>query len=274
MNRYAVMGNPISHSKSPNIHRLFAAQTAQTLSYDRIQVDLEAFAEEVSAFFALGGRGLNLTVPFKEEAFRYADELTARAQQAGAVNTLMLRSDGSVLGDNTDGAGLVADLLALGWPVAAGRVLLLGAGGAARGVVQPLLEQHPARLVIANRTLDKARTIAEAFAGRVECSDYAALAGQSFDLVINATSASLGGELPPLPAHLVTADTRVYDMMYGTEPTVFLRWARQQGAVFLADGLGMLVAQAAEAFYLWHGLRPQTAPVIEALRAELKASAL
>jgi shikimate dehydrogenase len=270
MDRYAVMGNPISHSKSPSIHRLFATQTGQALTYDRIQPDPAAFAEEISAFFAQGGKGLNLTVPFKEEAFRYADELTPRAQKAGAVNTLMLRENGSVLGDNTDGAGLVADLHNLGWQLTGSRVLLLGAGGAARGVVQPLLEENPARLVIANRTPDKARAIAEIFTGRVEFSDYSSLAGQAFDLIINATSASLGGELPPLPNNLVTLQTHVYDMMYGSEPTVFLRWAQEQGAGHLADGLGMLVEQAAEAFHLWRSVRPQTAPVINALRAEMK----
>jgi shikimate dehydrogenase len=270
MDRYAVVGNPIGHSKSPVIHRLFAGQAGQVLSYDKMLVELGAFAEEASAFFALGGRGLNVTLPFKEDAFRYADELTGRAQVAGAVNTLMVRQDGTVLGDNTDGSGLVADLLAQGWPLAGSRILLLGAGGAARGVVQPLLEQDPARLVIANRTPEKAQVIAGAFAGRIEASDYVSLTGSSFDLIINATSASLAGELPPLPVGLVTPETRVYDMMYGAKPTAFLSWAQEQGAAHLADGLGMLVGQAAEAFYLWRGVRPQTAPVIEALRAELR----
>jgi shikimate dehydrogenase len=272
MDRYAVVGNPIGHSKSPVIHRLFAEQTGQSLSYDKMLVEQGAFNEEVSAFFALGGRGLNVTLPFKEEAFGYADELTPRAQLAGAVNTLMLRGDGTVLGDNTDGAGLVADLLSQGWTLTGSRILLLGAGGAARGVVQPLLEQNPARVVIANRTPERAQAIAEAFGDRVEAGDYAALAGQSFDLVINATSASLAGQLPPLPEGLVTSATCVYDMMYGAEPTAFLSWAREQGAEHLADGLGMLVGQAAEAFQLWRGVRPQTAPVIEALRAELGGS--
>ena len=271
MERYAVVGNPIGHSKSPDIHRLFATQTGQVLSYDKMLVEPGTFAEEVSAFFALGGSGLNVTLPFKEEAFGYADELTERARIAGAVNTLMSRPDGTVLGDNTDGAGLVADLLAQGWELAGSRILLLGAGGAARGAIQPLLLQNPVRLVIANRTLDKAQSIAAAFAGRIEASDYAALTGQSFDLVINATSASLGGELPPLPAGLVTPETGIYDMMYSAEPTAFLRWAKDQGAVRFADGLGMLVEQAAEAFYLWRGVRPQTIPVIEALRAQLKS---
>jgi shikimate dehydrogenase len=271
MDRYAVVGNPIGHSKSPDIHRLFATQTEQVLTYDKMLVEQGAFAEEVSAFFALGGSGLNVTLPFKEDAFRYADELTGRARIAGAVNTLMLRPDGTVLGDNTDGAGLVADLLTQGWHLAGSRILLLGAGGAARGAVQPLLQQNPGRLVIANRTLDKARSVAAAFAGQIEACDYTSLADQPFDLIINATSASLGGELPPLPAGLVASETCIYDMMYGAEPTPFLHWAREQGAVRLADGLGMLVGQAAEAFYLWRGVRPQTIPVIETLRTQLKS---
>lgn len=271
MDRYAVVGNPIGHSRSPVIHRLFAEQTGQALIYDKMLVEQGAFAEDVSAFFALGGSGLNVTLPFKEEAFRFADELSARARIAGAVNTLMLRPDGTVFGDNTDGVGLVSDLLAQGWQLAGSRILLLGAGGAARGVVQPLLEQKPERLLIGNRTPEKARAIADAFSGGVEVSDYASLAGQSFDLIINATSASLAGELPPLPAGLVSFATCIYDMMYGAAPTPFLHWAQKQDAVQLADGLGMLVEQAAEAFYLWRGVRPQTTPVIQALRAELKS---
>lgn len=270
MDRYAVVGNPIGHSRSPVIHRLFAEQTGQALIYEKMLVEQGAFAEDVSAFFALGGSGLNVTLPFKEEAFRFADALSGRAEIAGAVNTLMLRPDGTVFGDNTDGAGLVSDLLAQGWQLAGSRVLLLGAGGAARGVIQPLLEQHPANLVIANRTPEKAHAIANAFSGRIEASDYASLAGRSFDLIVNATSASLAGELPPLPAGLVSSATCVYDMMYGAAPTPFLLWAREQGAVRLADGLGMLVEQAAEAFYLWRGVRPQTPQVIQALREQLK----
>lgn len=270
MDRYAVVGNPIGHSRSPIIHRLFAEQTGQVLIYDKMLVEQGAFAEDVSAFFALGGSGLNVTLPFKEEAFRFADELSGRAEIARAVNTLMLRPDGTVFGDNTDGAGLVSDLLAQGWQLAGSRVLLLGAGGAARGVVQPLLEQHPANLVVANRTPEKAHAIANAFSGRIDASDYASLAGRSFDLIVNATSASLAGALPPLPAGLVSSVTCVYDMMYGAAPTHFLLWAREQGAVRLADGLGMLVEQAAEAFYLWRGVRPQTPQVIQALREQLK----
>jgi shikimate dehydrogenase len=266
MDRYAVVGNPIAHSKSPDIHRWFAEQTGQALTYEKILVELTAFDEEVSSFFALGGKGLNVTVPFKEQAFRFADLLTDRARLAGAVNTLALQNDGTVLGDNTDGAGLAADLLAQDWPLAGQRILVLGAGGAVRGIVGPLLEQKPASLLIANRTLEKAVAIAEAFPlGAVSVSGYAELQG-SFDLIINGTSASLTNELPPLPSGLVGADTAAYDLMYGAEPTAFLRWAAEQGAVRRADGLGMLVEQAAEAFYLWRGVRPDSAPVVEKLR--------
>lgn len=273
MDRYAVVGNPIAHSKSPMIHQRFAQQTGQQLSYEKILVDLSAFDEEVCSFFALGGKGLNVTVPFKEDAFRYADELTPRGKQAGAINTLAIRSDGTVLGDNTDGAGLVADLLNLGWQIQGKRVLLLGAGGAVRGVVGPLLAQQPQEIVIANRTVEKAEAVAASFASDVlKSSGYAELAGQ-FDLVINGTSASLGGEVPPLPEGLLNGNTRVYDMMYGAEPTAFLKWAAAQGVTSLSDGLGMLVEQAAEAFELWRGVRPDTAPVIQSLRAEMAKSA-
>lgn len=270
MDRYAVVGNPIGHSKSPLIHQLFAAQTGQELIYDRMLVEPGAFAEEVSSFFALGGKGLNVTVPFKEEAFRYADTRTERAQLAGAVNTLMLQPDGSVQGDNTDGAGLVADLLARNWPLRGSRILLLGAGGAVRGVVAPLLALDPASILIANRTLSKAQAVADNFDRQVSACACEHLTGQTFDLIINGTSASLAGELPPVPEELISADTCVYDMMYGAEPTAFLRWAQALGAQRCADGLGMLVAQAAEAFYLWRGVMPVTAPVIEELRTQLK----
>lgn len=273
MDRYAVMGNPIAHSKSPTIHQLFAQQAGQMLSYEKILVDLAAFDEDVSGFFALGGKGLNITVPFKEQAFRYADELTQRARQAGAVNTLAIRNDGTVLGDNTDGTGLVADLLKQEWQIRGRRVLLLGAGGAARGAVGSLLEQQPDELVIANRTIEKADAIAAGFPSSVvKSSRYAELTGH-YDLVINGTSASLGGEVPPLPPGLFDSTTSIYDMMYGAEPTAFLHWAEQQGAGALSDGLGMLVEQAAEAFFLWRGVRPDTAPVIQTLRESMSASA-
>lgn len=268
---YAVIGNPIAHSRSPDIHALFAEQTGQAMVYDRILAEPGTFDEEVSAFFALGGKGLNVTVPFKEDAFHYVDELSARAKLAGAVNTLILQDDGCTAGDNTDGAGLLADLGRLGWDVAGKTVLLLGAGGASRGVLQPLLEAAPARLVVANRTVSKAQHLADVFAacGAVEACGFDDLAGQQFDLIINGTSASLAGEMPDLPAGILPVHACVYDMMYSREPTKFLVWAQEQGVSNCSDGLGMLVEQAAESFYRWRAVRPDTRPALEALRLAL-----
>lgn len=271
--RYAVFGNPVAHSRSPAIHAAFAAQTGQDLRYERQLVAPGGFAEAAAEFFAAGGSGLNVTVPFKEDAFRFADRRTARAERARAVNTLAREHDGGVLGDNTDGVGLVRDLTAnLGWVIAGRRVLVLGAGGAARGVLAPLLAERPALLYIANRTAEKAVDLARAFAdlGPTAGSGFAELAGAApFALVVNATSASLAGELPPLPESLLAPDANAYDMMYGAEPTSFVAWAQRHGAGAVADGLGMLVEQAAEAFFLWRGVRPDTAPVIAAVRRAL-----
>jgi shikimate dehydrogenase len=262
--RYAVFGHPIAHSKSPQIHAAFARQTGQDMTYEAILAPLDGFAASVAQFIAAGGRGANVTVPFKEQAFALANRLSPRAQRAGAVNTLMFDADG-VLGDNTDGAGLVADLARnLNCAIAGKRILLVGAGGAARGVIAPLLEQKPAALVIANRTVSRAQELARLFGHGVTACGFDA-ADTPFDLVINATAASLTGELPPLSPRVFTADTLAYDMMYGRD-TPFLSFARAQAAA-TADGLGMLVEQAAEAFYLWRGVRPVTAPVIAALRA-------
>jgi shikimate dehydrogenase len=261
--RYAVFGHPIAHSKSPLIHAAFARQTGQDMRYDAILAPLDGFAASVAAFIAGGGRGANVTVPFKEEAFRLANRLSPRAQGAGAVNTLIF--DNGILGDNTDGAGLVADLTRnLNRPLTGKRILLLGAGGAARGVIEPLLEQQPATLVIANRTVSRAQQLAELFGHGIRACGFDE-ATTPFDLVINATAASLAGELPPLSPQLFTANTLAYDMMYGRD-TPFLTFARAHGAA-TADGLGMLVEQAAEAFYAWRGVRPDTAPVIAGLRA-------
>jgi shikimate dehydrogenase len=260
--RYAVFGHPIAHSKSPQIHAAFARQTGQDMTYEAILVPLDGFADSMAQFIAAGGRGANVTVPFKEEAFRLASRLNPRARRAGAVNTLVFE-DG-VLGDNTDGAGLVADLTRnLHCTLAGRRILLLGAGGAARGVIEPLLDQSPAELVIANRTIDRAQELAELFDRGVRACGFDAL-DEPFDLVINATAASLAGELPPLSPRVFTPDTLAYDMMYGRD-TPFLAFARMHGAA-TADGLGMLVEQAAEAFWLWRGVRPDTASVIAALR--------
>lgn len=269
--QYAVFGNPINHSKSPAIHRQFAEQTGQDLHYAKQLVAEDAFVKTAQAFFAEGGKGLNVTVPFKVEAFHFAQQLTPRAQRAGAVNTLAMQADGRVLGDNTDGIGMVHDMHNLGWELQGKRILILGAGGAVRGIMQPVLAEHPAQVVIANRTVSKAEELAAHFhdLGDVQAYSFEQLAGESFDVVINGTSASLSGDLPPLPNGLLNPNACCYDLMYGAEPTVFLKWAGEQGAVKLADGLGMLIGQAAEAFYLWRQIRPEVVPVITALRRQL-----
>lgn len=265
--RYAVMGNPITHSKSPQIHRMFAEQTGQSLHYDALLVPEDGFAEAVADFlYRDQGKGLNVTVPFKQQAWELADQLSERAEPAGAVNTLMLR-DSVLYGDNTDGAGLVRDLVQNhGVPLENRRILMLGAGGAARGVMLPLLEQQPASLHIANRTVLRAQELVERFEefGALSASGFDALQGH-FDIIINATAASLGGEVPPLPEGIIDTNTLCYDMMYASEPTAFVRYCLQHNAAKAVDGLGMLVEQAAESFYLWRGVMPDTQPVIEAL---------
>ncbi|MCC6075835.1 shikimate dehydrogenase [Pseudomonas sp. GCM10022188] len=270
MDRYCVFGNPIGHSKSPLIHRLFAAQTGEQLSYEALLAPLEDFTAFAREFF-VEGRGANVTVPFKEEAYRLVDELTARAARAGAVNTLKKLEDGRLLGDNTDGAGLVRDLRNAGIELRGRRILLLGAGGAVRGVLEPFLAEQPAELVIANRTVAKAEELARLFAdlGPVMASGFDWL-DAPVDLIVNGTSASLAGELPPLaPTLIQPGHTQCYDMMYGKEPTAFNRWAAGQGAARTLDGLGMLVEQAAEAFFVWRGVRPDSAPVLAELRRQL-----
>ena len=266
---YAVMGNPIAHSKSPRIHALFAAQTDQNLEYRAILVEADGFAAAARAFRDAGGKGLNVTVPFKQDAWVFADLLSARAERAGAVNTLIFDATG-VRGDNTDGPGLVRDLTSNhGYPLADKKILLLGAGGAARGVLQPLLAERPAQLVIANRTAAKAVELSLRFSdlGRVSGCGFADLAGRRFDLIVNATAAGLHDAVPPLPDGVLATDGWCYDLMYGKEPTAFVRWGREHGATHSLDGLGMLVEQAAESFHLWRGVWPETKPVIEALRA-------
>jgi shikimate dehydrogenase len=268
MDRYAVMGNPIAHSKSPEIHRLFARQTGQLIDYQAILVDKDGFAEAVADFFHSGGRGLNITLPFKEEAWQLADRLSAAARRAGAVNTLA-KQDTALFGENTDGIGLVRDLTQnIGIPLAGQRILILGAGGAARGVLAPLLEQRPLNLVIANRTQERARALAGLFAdlGEVRGCGFEELKSLSFDLIINATSASLSGQLPQLPNGVIQSASCCYDMVYGAEPTAFVRHALAQGTTRAFDGLGMLVEQAAASFELWRGVMPETRSVIRALR--------
>jgi len=274
IDRYAVFGHPIKHSKSPRIHRLFAEQTGQALEYSAVEVPVEHFRTAVAMFFAEGGKGLNCTVPLKELAWRYADRNTERAELSKAVNTLALQPDGSLLGDNTDGIGLITDLLANHAIALSGiRILILGAGGAGRGIIAPLLEQAPQTLVIANRTVDKAVTLAAEFhdKGPITGCGYDALKNRQFDLILNATSASLSGQLPPLPGGLLAAGGNCYDLAYGNEPTAFVRWGLENHAAKSLDGLGMLVEQAAEAFFIWRGVRPQTRPVIELLNSERQA---
>lgn len=272
IDHYAVFGNPIAHSLSPTIHTAFAKQLKQTLVYQAHCVELGEFAAQARAFFDQGGQGLNVTVPFKHDAHAFADVLSGRAQRAGAVNTLAMQSDGTILGDNTDGVGLLQDIRHnLGWIIADKRILVVGAGGAVRGVLEPLLTNRPNRLVIANRTLPKAQQLADEFAdlGNIRAAAFEQLQGQSFALIINGTSASLTGELPPLPADIIDTAGGCYDMMYSANPTAFMRWASDHGAAMVADGLGMLVEQAAVSFALWRGIKPNTQPIITRIRDQL-----
>lgn len=268
IDRYAVIGNPIEHSKSPDIHAAFAEQTGEEILYGRILGDLEDFAGDIHDFLRDGGRGLNVTVPFKEKAFQLASDLSERAELAGAVNTLIVATGGELRGDNTDGAGLVRDLQQNhGFDFQAKRILLLGAGGASRGVIGPLLEQEPSSLTIANRTMSRAEALAQQFMalGPVAASGFDQLAGR-FDLIINATAAGLKEQVPNIGNGLLKETGWTYDMMYSDQPTAFVKWGLAQGAVKALDGLGMLVEQAAESFWLWRNVRPDTAPVIKMLR--------
>lgn len=268
---YAVFGNPISQSKSPYIHTLFAQQTDQPIAYTAEQAPIDRFEETVRAFFDHGGQGCNVTVPFKEQAFGMATKLTERAQLAGAVNTLKRLADGQILGDNTDGEGLVQDLLRHGVKLEGARVLLIGAGGAARGVIKPLLEQGPAKIVIANRTHSKAHALAEVFQpyGEVVAQSMDTVL-ETYDVIINSTSASLTGEVPDISSAIFSSSSVAYDMMYGKGNTSFCQWAIDSGAVSVYDGLGMLVGQAAESFFLWRGVRPEIEPVFDELRHHLE----
>ncbi len=267
---YGVVGHPVQHSRSPFIHALFARQTAQDLVYRPYDVPPDELALRLTEFFTRGGRGLNVTLPHKPAAAVFATRLTARAALAEAANTLSLESDGAVLGDNTDGAGLVLDLTENHHVELTGkRLLILGAGGATRGVVGPLLELAPAQLVVANRQAERATVLAERFAafGPMVGTGFDALDGEPFDVVINATSASLAGERPAVTAAIIGSQTFCYDMAYGREATPFLRWARAEGSSRAALGWGMLVEQAAESFLIWRGIRPDVRPVLAALRA-------
>ena len=273
--QYGVVGHPVAHSWSPFIHGMFARQTGETMIYRLHDVRPEDFRNHVLDFFSRGGRGLNITVPHKVTATDIANELTPRAERAGAVNTLMLKRDNRLLGDNTDGAGLVHDLRDnLSVELGSRRVLIVGAGGATRGVVAPLLVLRPAELVVANRTAERAQTFVADFAdlGAVRGCGFEEIGADSYDVVINATSASLSGEVPAIPASAVRAETVCYDMAYSRNETPFLKWAREHGCERTVQGWGMLVEQAAESFQLWYGVRPQTAPVLAALRERANAS--
>ncbi len=272
IDQYAVFGSPIKHSKSPRIHKLFAEKTGQAMQYSATLVPADQFPKAVEGFFAKsGGLGVNCTVPLKELAWAYADKLTERAKLSKAVNTLAIQKDGSILGDNTDGVGLVTDLMVNhGLTLKQKKILILGAGGASRGIIGPLLDQLPLSMTIVNRTVEKALTLAQQFSskGSMSSCGYEALTGQSFDLILNATSASLSDELPPLAAGLLAERGSCYDLAYANDPTTFVRWGYEQKAYKSLDGLGMLVEQAADAFYLWRGVRPETAEVIQILETE------
>jgi shikimate dehydrogenase len=269
--RYAVIGNPISHSQSPLIHTEFAQAQGEAIQYDKLFAELDGFRDVVDRFVAEGGLGLNVTLPFKGDAYRYATELSDRARAAEAVNTLVFR-DGSVFGDNTDGVGLVRDIKEnLDVAIAGQRILILGAGGAVRGVLAPLLEEKPAAVTIVNRTLIRAQALAHQFAAWGECRavSYADLGADSFDIVINATPTSLNDEMPPLPHGVFGPRSLAYDMVYSKGLTPFLRRAQAENAGMLADGLGMLVEQAAESYAIWRGVHPATHKVTHMLREVL-----
>ncbi len=284
IDRYAVMGNPVAHSRSPDIQLAFAAQTGQHMSYERLLIPLDHFVDHVQKFREQGGHGLNITVPFKMQAHALAHDpdlhiqLTERAALAGAANTLRFDNQANeevISADNTDGVGLVRDIQRLGFSLQAQRILLLGAGGAARGVIGPILAERPLSLTIANRNIDRAQVLVQIFSDVAQnvaltASTFADLSGQHFDIIINATSASLSGTSLALPDTIFVDTSLAYDMMYGATPTEFLRNASRLGTKRIADGLGMLVEQAAESFYFWRGLRPDTLPVHAQMRSALQ----
>ncbi len=265
IDRYAVFGQPINHSKSPQIHTFFAQQTRQNLIYQAKEVGADIFTVSANEFFSKGGKGLNCTVPLKELAFQFADKLTPRAKFAKAVNTLVLQSDGSILGDNTDGCGLVRDLMINHQiTLKEKRILILGAGGASRGIIDPIMQHSPEKIVIANRTVEKSIALAIEFQdlGMIKGCGFKDLVQQQFDLILNATSASLSNQLPPLVDNLLAENGCCYDLAYANEPTAFVRWGLENKALKSLDGLGMLIEQAAEAFYSWRGIRPNTENII------------
>ncbi len=271
IDRYAVIGNPIAHSKSPSIHAEFARLSGEILSYTAELVEIGEVKSFIEKFSKENGKGLNVTVPFKQDAFQLATQLSERAQRAGAVNTLKITGD-VIFGDTTDGVGLLNDLVKNHKQQLKNKnILVLGAGGAVRGVLEPLLLESPTSLVISNRTIEKAQQLAKDFTrfGNISACGFADLTGKQFDIIINGTSASLSGDLPPLPENLFSENACAYDMMYAAKPTPFMQWATKQGVKNCFDGLGMLVEQAAESFYIWRKKRPETQGVIEKLRKEI-----
>lgn len=268
MDNYAVFGNPIAHSKSPLIHAAFAKQTGQNLTYSAEYVPLDGFAQQVGDFFKKGGKGLNVTVPFKVEAFALAQFRSERAEIARAINTLWIGKCGTLTGDNTDGVGLLRDItINQGFDLNKKRILILGAGGAVRGIIAPLLSAKPHQIIIANRTLSKAAELAAIEPKTMQSCGFDDLNGESFDLIINGVSSGLHGEMPNLPKKLLKINGLAYDMVYGNQATPFIRWAEKQNYKAV-DGIGMLVEQAAEAFFIWRGVRPFTLPVIKLLKKQ------
>ena len=274
MDKYAVVGNPINHSLSPQIHSLFAQQTGQVLEYRALALDPDLFEKQLQTLILADYQGVNVTVPFKEKAWALSDRLSPRARDAEAVNTLIFQTDGLIAGDNTDGIGMTRDLVNNHKILIRHRkILILGAGGAARGILGPLLAQKPDLVAIANRTLQRAVDLVEQFSDpmkhdtELQSLAYKDLDQQRFDLIINATSAGLNNEVPPIPDDILGVNTICYDMMYNLQqPTAFVKWARDRGALREFDGLGMLVEQAAESFFIWRGIRPDTADIIAQLR--------
>lgn len=271
ISNYAVFGNPIYHSKSPQIHSLFAEQTGIALTYQAIEVPHEQFSDYVKSFADQNGKGLNVTVPFKEVAFSICNTLSDRAKLSGSVNTIWFDEQRSIYGDTTDGKGLLNDITVNhGINLINKSILILGAGGSVRAILEPLCEQKPGKIIIANRTVTKAKELATLFSNNtyIQACSYDNLReiNQAFDLIINGTSLSLSGKLPNIPPTTINNSTSCYDLMYSNEDTVFMKWAKEQGALKVMDGLGMLVEQAAEAFLIWHGVMPETKAVIELLR--------
>ncbi len=272
LDQYAVIGNPIEHSKSPDIHLLFADQTGEQLHYEKLLADEDQFSQAVTEFFSNGGKGLNVTVPFKNDAYEFVDELTQYAKNAGAVNTIFKNEQGKFIGANTDGIGLLRDLKkTLRIPIINKKIIIIGAGGATQGIVEPLLRENPTQLIITNRTVGKADSIAEQFKniGNVASCALDKIPKQPFDLVLHATSAGLQGNNVELPVEIVGANTCCYDLLYSDQDTPFMAWAKNHHAEKVVDGFGMLLEQAAEAFYLWRGKRPDTGMAYHYFRPDL-----